>query len=150
MKKFEIFLFSFYNISQHKLRSILSITGVVIGSFIMSFFLTISDAFRYTMRTAEKMLGGDIITIDKYDWGERHISIDKINKVTSFPFVKIYSSVYENNFKIVYGKMELERINVIDCEPSYFFMHNYKIDKGDFLIIWTIICQEGSALLGVK
>lgn len=142
MNKLEIFTLSLYNIRQHTLRTILTISGIIISTFIVTFFLIISDTFKYTVKIAEKMLGGDIITIDKYDWekeihnaGEliskrRNFSFTLIKELKEQNFVLLSSSVYENNFEVKFKEKKIENIKIYGVEPSFFAMHNYKIYKG--------------------
>jgi len=144
MNKLELLSLSLYNIKQHTLRTVLTIFGVVIATFIVTFFLIISDTFNYTVRIAEKMLGGDVITLDKYDWkDETHNAGELIMKRANFSyglikelkeqqFVILCSSVYKNKFDITINGKKLENIQIYGVEPSFFTMHNYKLSEGNF------------------
>ncbi len=142
MNRFEIFSLSLYNIKQHTLRTFLTITGIIISTFIVTFFLIISDTFKYTFKIAEKMIGGDVITVDKYDWeDERHNIGELLKKRRNFSytlirelkeqnFVLLSSSVYENNLDVEFKEKKMENIKIYGVEPAFFVMHNYKINNG--------------------
>ncbi|GEM_PF-6940792 len=138
----ELILFGIYNLRQHKLRTLLTSTSIIIATFVVSFFLVISDTIRYTVNTGIEMLGMTDIVVDRYDW-EREKNLKKSVIERRVPVgekeyhilqklrgIKFISRVIRFNGDVEFNKRIKNDVDIIGSDPDYLGLRHYKIHAG--------------------
>ena len=65
----ESFLFAWSAIVVNKLRTLLSLTGVMVGIFVISAVFTMVDSMEASLKDTFNMISDDVLFVQKWPWG---------------------------------------------------------------------------------
>ncbi len=145
MKIFDLIRMAFKNLFRSKVRTILTVLGIVIGTTAIIIMISLGIAINVAyMEQMSKMGSMNVITIhpnyDKIetrrsrndDWVEPTISQEELDQIAQIPNVEAVTPFYQTNVKMEIGKY-LAHVNVIGIDPSAMPALEYKISEGRLL-----------------
>lgn len=148
MKIFDLFLISLYGIKSHKLRSILTTLGIIMGVGTVISMISIIEGINGYVYKQFGSVGSNVIYVQKYKWnvvvgsGEREWwkkfkdlpdlteeDARDIRNLDSVEEVSIYFKLFES-LQVRYKNRTLENIDFIAATPSYIGITGYEIERG--------------------
>ncbi|UZQ86423.1 ABC transporter permease [Thermoclostridium stercorarium] len=146
MKIFDVIRLAFKNLFRSKVRTILTVLGIIIGTTAIIIMLSLGIAINKTVDEQMKMLGdATVITVypnwdisyssrrsRKNEWVEPTISKDELDKIAQIPNVVAVSPIYETTVKMEVGKY-LGYVNLVGINPEAMEAFNYKVSEGRLL-----------------
>ncbi len=148
MKIFDLIRISFYGIKSHKLRSVLTTLGIIIGVGTVISMMSIIEGINNYVYKVFGSIGTDVIYVQKYKWlvfstgstrgwwkkykNYPDFTEKDAEAIKNLEYVKgvaIYKKLF-NFEKIKYRDKSLNNVNVIAVSPEYFDIMGYQVDKG--------------------
>ncbi|GBC94717.1 putative ABC transporter permease YknZ [bacterium HR16] len=158
MSLIDSFLTALANLRRHKLRSLLTMLGVIIGVAAVILMVSLVEGARSRVVEEFRQLGSSLIII-AYDpslrkRGETPGSIEGLRMEDAQAIlqecsnVKMVSAEFNvGNQKIRYGAEEMDAA-VDGCQPEYLYLHNLQVERGRFITQedldnWSKVCVLG-------
>jgi len=145
MKIFDVIRMAFKNLFRSKVRTILTILGIVIGTTAIIIMLSLGIAINETYKEQMKWMGDmNVITVSpnyekfysnrkrKDEWVEPYISKAEIEQIAEIPNVEAVTPFYETSVKMQIGKY-IGYVNIVGIEPEAMEALNYKVSEGRLL-----------------
>lgn len=146
------------NLRRHKLRSLLTMLGVIIGVAAVILMVALVEGARSKVVEEFRRLGSSLIIII-YDpslrkRGETPGTIEGLRMgdaeaiLQECPSIKMVSAELEaGSQKARYGGEELDVV-IDGCQPEYLYLHNLQIERGRFITqddldTWAKVCAIG-------
>jgi len=146
MRIFDVIRMAFRNLFRSKVRTFLTILGIVIGTtaiiIMLSLGIAINTAFKEQM---SKMGDMNVITVypnyDKaYDprkmrrgeWVDPTVSKSELEQIAQIPNVEIVTPFYETSVKMEIGKY-VGYVNIVGLNPEAMKALGYKVSEGRLL-----------------
>lgn len=146
------------NLRRHKLRSLLTMLGVIIGVAAVILMVALVEGARSKVVEEFRRLGSSLIII-VYDpslrkRGETPGTLEGLRMedaeaiLRECPSIKMVSAELEaGSQKARYGGEELDVV-VDGCQPEYLYLHNLQIERGRFITqedldSWAKVCAIG-------
>jgi len=151
---FEDLLYALQNFRHNKIRTLLSLLGVIIGVASVIIIATLGESATENVRGSFGSAGLDMITINSGDASRRGSSVTvKFNDsfrdelwdaVPNLSHIK-----YTNNLSasIIYGDISVSS-NITAIEPGYLEMYNYELDYGDYFTVSDDVKGVQKIILG--
>lgn len=155
---------AFANIKRNKLRSSLTMLGVVIGVAAVLAMMTLGQFAKKSVLSGYESLGVNKLQIDGYpNWHQkasdkvglmfRSFSVEKdIAPLKElFPEITLFSpSVYQWKRKIGYGGLEFEAEQNLGVSPEYFEITNRSLLSGEFFTEFHVRNRSSVCVLGFE
>lgn len=147
MKLLQIIKIAFKNIISNKLRSILTMLGLVIGISSVIVLVGIGSGSSSEVKTQVQSLGTDILTltISSSDYSLEYNKLEEIKTLTNIkevtPFKNISATVNR-------GSVTVTRASMIGTDASYLQVTNTKLEKGRSISIIDIENKSKVCILG--
>ena len=145
MKIFDVIRMAFKNLFRSKVRTILTVLGIVIGTTAIIIMLSLGIAINTAYKEQMSRMGDmNVITVypnyEKIDtrrnrrgeWVEPTISKDELDQIAQIPNVEAVTPFYETSVKMEIGKY-LGYVNIIGIQPEAMEALNYKAGEGRIL-----------------
>lgn len=146
------------NLRRHKLRSLLTMLGVIIGVAAVILMVALVEGARSKVVEEFRRLGSSLIII-VYDpslrkRGETPGTLEGLRMedaeaiLRECPSIKMVSAELEaGSQKARYGGEELDVV-IDGCQPEYLYLHNLQIERGRFITqedldSWAKVCAIG-------
>lgn len=129
MKILRIAKNAFKNIVSNKLRSILTMLGLVIGIASVIVLVGIANGSSRDVLSQIKSLGTDIVTVNIKD-REAGLAYQDISEMLSLGDIKSVSPYKYVNEKVSKGKTVLTNSNIIATDGNYLEIRNLKLEYG--------------------
>lgn len=145
MKIFDVIRMAFRNLFRSKVRTILTVLGIIIGTtaiiIMLSLGIAINTAYKEQM---SKMGDMNVITVypnyekvdmrrnKKGEWVEPAISQAEMEQIMNLPNVEAVTPIYETSVKMEIGKY-LGYVNIVGLQPEAMEALNYKVSEGRLL-----------------
>jgi putative ABC transport system permease protein len=148
MKIFDLVKISFYGIRTHKLRSVLTTIGIIIGVGTVISMMSIIEGINSYVYKLFGEIGADVIYVQKFRWqfitgpGQRgwwkkykdrpDFTKEDAEDIRKLPFVK-ETTIYQNSWieqKVEYKDKKIEDFSLIGVTPEYFEVFESKFEKG--------------------
>ncbi|MEN3043976.1 MAG: ABC transporter permease [Candidatus Hydrothermales bacterium] len=148
MKILDLIHISFYGIKTHKLRSILTTLGIIIGVGTVISMISIIEGINGFVYKQFGTIGSNVIYIQKYKWRAVIGSMDRnwLKKVKDYPDfneedVKEIKKLYFvdnvsisidllNISKVEYKNKTLENVELTGATPEIFEILGYEVERG--------------------
>ncbi len=155
MNVFESILSAFYSLTSNKMRSILTMLGIIIGISAVIMITSIGIGFQNSMRENIEGMGLDGLQLyakrDKELQQSDYLTLDDTKILKSHPNVKNVSSYFWNRAHFeLRNPEETEPVSVIGVTSEYNKIQNIKIKYGRFLTeqdiennSYVVIIDEG-------
>lgn len=146
MKIFDVIRMAFRNLFRSKVRTILTILGIIIGTTAIIIMLSLGIAIKQAYQEQMSMLGdANVITVyPNYDvaydpkkmrrgeWEEPSIKESDLEKIAQIPNVEAVTPFYETGVKMEIGKY-IGYVNIVGIKPEAMEALNYKVSEGRLL-----------------
>ena len=145
MKIFDIIRMAFRNLFRSKVRTILTVLGIVIGTTAIIIMLSLGIAINTAYKEQMSRMGDmNVITVypnyekintsrsRRGEWVEPTISQEELNQVAKIPNVEAVTPFYETTVKMEIGKY-LGYVSIVGLQPEAMEALNYKVSEGRLL-----------------
>ncbi len=158
----ELFLFSLVDIKQHRLRSFLTTISMIVGAFVLSFFLFLGDSIRYSIDKGFKVLGLSEFIVDRYDWENEKTLKESIIKrrmpigtreykvLRKLESIKYVSRVIEIDAPVEFNNKRLMDVDIFAVDPDFVRLRHYKIEKGRILSFADNLIHSRNCVIGYE
>ena len=145
MKIFDIIRMALKNLFRSKVRTILTVLGIVIGTTAIIIMLSLGIAINVAYKEQMSKMGSmNVINVHpNYDnfntrrgrnevWVEPTISQEELDKIAQIPNVEAVTPFYQTNVKMEIGKY-IGYVNIIGINPEAMPALEYKAAEGRLL-----------------
>lgn len=145
MKIFDIIRMALRNLFRNKVRTILTVLGIVIGTTAIIIMLSLGIAINVAYKEQMSKMGSmNVINVHpNYDnfntrrgrndvWVEPTISQEELDQIAQIPNVEAVTPFYQTNVKMEIGKY-IGYVNIIGIEPDAMPALEYKATEGRLL-----------------
>ncbi|NLG88798.1 MAG: ABC transporter permease [Clostridiaceae bacterium] len=146
MKIFDIIRMAFRNLFRSKVRTILTVLGIIIGTTAIIIMLSLGIAMNVSYREQMSRMGSlNVINVyPNYDniqtgrrgrndvWVEPTISQEELDKIKQIPNVEAVTPFYQTSVKMEIGKY-LGYVTIVGIEPDAMASLEYKAAEGRLL-----------------
>ena len=145
MKIFDVIRMAFRNLFRSKVRTILTVLGIVIGTTAIIIMLSLGIAINTAYKEQMSRMGDmNVITVypnyekintsrsRRGEWVEPTISQEELNQVAQIPNVEAVTPFYETTVKMEIGKY-LGYVSIVGLQPEAMEALNYKVSEGRLL-----------------
>jgi putative ABC transport system permease protein len=134
-----------YMLTTHRMRSFLTILGIVIGVMTIIAILSLIQGLNITVERQIQSLGSNTIFVQKYSWGTGRMDIDEIAKrkdltiedawaIAKLPAVAKVAPLKSTSLtSLTYQGRTVKQIEVIGSIPDLQYTANYTVDIGRFI-----------------
>ncbi len=154
----ETVLTSLRTLSSHKMRSALTMLGIVIGAGALVAVMSIIAGLNRTVAAQFQSIGTDIISVSKYPWvqmgdqddyrARKDITIADAQAVGRLPSVGLMAPNIHTRRTVSYGGESLRFTLVSGSTPEYETIDNYPVENGRFLTDLDVDRHRTSVVLG--
>ncbi|MDW7988111.1 MAG: ABC transporter permease [candidate division WOR-3 bacterium] len=129
----------------HRLRSFLTILGIVIGVTTIIAILSLIQGLNITVEKQIQSLGSNTIFVQKYSWGAGRMDIEEIAKRKDLTLedawaigklitvAKVAPYKYYNIPTLSYQGKTVKQIEIIGSTPDIQYTANYTVEVGRFI-----------------
>ena len=141
MKIFDVIRMAFRNLFRSKIRTVLTVLGIVIGTTAIIIMLSLGIAINVSYKEQMSMMG-DLSVITVYpnyeqtvqprrrdEWVEPKIYESDIEKIRVIENVEAVTPFYETSVKMEIGKY-LGYVSIVGLEPEAMAALGYKVSEG--------------------
>jgi len=145
MRIFDVIRMAFRNLFRSKVRTILTVLGIVIGTTAIIIMLSLGIAINMAYKEQMDMMGDmNVITVypdyekfyskrsRKDGWVEPTISKSELEQIAQIPNVEAVTPFYEVSVKMEIGKY-LGYVTLVGIKPETMEALNYKVSEGRLL-----------------
>ena len=133
----EILMVALGAIRANKLRSILTMLGIVIGIAAVITMVALGEGAQRQVQERLQGLGTNVLTVSPgqqfmggVDRGQNRLTVDQVRALTANPqAIKAVSPEMSRNFQVEYGGRN-SSTSVVGVWPAYFDINNYSITLG--------------------
>ena len=133
----EILIVALGAIRANKLRSILTMLGIVIGIAAVITMVALGEGAQRSVQERLQGLGTNVLTVSPgqqfmggVDRGENRLTVDQVRALTNNPrAIKAVSPEMSRNFQVEYGGRN-SSTSIVGVWPAYFDINNYTITLG--------------------
>ncbi|MEO0072731.1 MAG: ABC transporter permease [candidate division WOR-3 bacterium] len=145
MKLKDLISTSFEMLRTHRLRSFLTILGIVIGVMTIIAILSLIQGLNITVERQIQSLGSNTIFVQKYSWGTGRMDIEEIAKrkdltledawaIAKLPYIdKVAPHKYYNIGTLTYQGKVVKQIEIIGSTSDLQYTANYSVEVGRFI-----------------
>lgn len=147
MKLLQIIKIAFKNIISNKLRSILTMLGLIIGISSVIVLVGIGNGSTSEVKSQVQSLGTDILTISitSSDYSLKYEELDDLNEISNIEEVAPYKNV---SATVNRGSTTVSRSTIIASNAKYMDVTNTKLSKGRSISIIDIENKSKVCILG--
>ncbi len=151
MKISESFSMAFQNIKSNKMRSFLTMLGIILGISAVMVIMALGNGMQIYMEDQFSSLGSDTLSVSVLGRGSTyHLKEqDMYNIVEKHPELYTHlSPTVSMNSKIKVGTESLDKTSCTGVSEEYFDIKHYEIEKGRNLIYMDIKKRTYNAVIG--
>ncbi len=154
----ETLLSSFRTLRPHKMRSALTMLGIVIGSGALVAVMSMIAGLNQSVSAQFQSIGTDIISVSKYPWiqmgdsedfrNRKDITLADAEAVGRLPSVGLMAPNIHTRRNIAYGGETVRDTLVTGSTAEYETIDNYLVDSGRFITNLDDDRHRASVVLG--
>jgi putative ABC transport system permease protein len=143
IKPAEIITLSIQTFKSHRMRSFLTMLGIIIGVSTVIAILSLIDGLNRSVASQINSLGSNTITVAKFQYGMGRADFEQIQRrkdltmadaeaIKKLPSVRLVSPTLANNEInwLYYRQNKVNNVEVIGCTPEFFEVNNYSVISG--------------------
>ena len=125
----EAFLSAVKAIWAHKMRSFLTMLGIIIGIFSVTALISLAQGTTATVTESIEGMGSNLLTVSVMD---RRITLDSrdIEKIKKLEGVGLVSPYVQSSYTLKYGNTSMESISTYGVSADYLSIREYSINTG--------------------
>jgi putative ABC transport system permease protein len=146
------------NLKLNRLRSFLTVLGIVIGVGAVVSILSMVRGLNLSVKEDIESIGPDLITISRFPWihsgdseefrNRRFIKLEDSEALSRIPGVGHVSPVTYERARISFGRSEFMSALVLGVSSEYQSTDGYEVDYGRFLSPIDVARRRPTAVLG--
>lgn len=154
----ETILSAFKTLVSHKMRSLLTMLGIVIGTGALVAVMSLIAGLNTTVAAQFQSVGTDIISVGKYPWvqiGEnedyarrKDLTIEDAEAVGRLPSIGLMAPNVHTRRTISFGSQSLRFTLVSGTTPEYETIDNFAVEAGRFITDLDVERHRQSAVIG--
>lgn len=151
MKIYQAFLLALKNIVSSKLRSVLTMLGIIIGISSVMVIIGMGNGMENYMKDSFKSLGTDLLTVSITGTGtSKKVSVDDMYRLVSDngSYFKDLSPIVKVTGSIKIGSSALDKTDVSGVSASYASMKQFETSGGRFLQYVDILKRNDVCVVG--
>lgn len=142
----------------HKMRSALTMLGIVIGTGALVAVMSLVAGLNRTVAAQFQSVGTDIISVSKYPWvqmgdsedyrGRKDFTIDDAVAIGRLPSVGLMAPNIHTRRNISYGGETVRFTLVSGTTPEYETIDNFEVEEGRFITDLDVERRRQSVVIG--
>ncbi len=132
MKIIEIILSSAKAVWTHKMRSFLTMLGIIIGIFAVTALISVGQSSNAAVTEQIEGLGSNLLTISIRD-DRADLKLDDVEQIGRLPGVGAVSPYISSTYTVKNGDTSMEDISVIGVTSDYQDIREYEVTEGRFI-----------------
>lgn len=150
MKVFVPVKMAFKNIRSNKMRSILTMLGIIIGVSSVITLVALAQGSTKSVTQKVENLGTNLVTVSIKGRGkESGLDYQKVMQWKQKPGIKAVSPVISANLEVKNGTKK-ETLPVEGIEPDYQTVQNFHVQQGRFVLPIDVTYRQKVALIGTQ
>ncbi len=155
----ETLLSAVRTLGSHKMRSGLTMLGIIIGSLSLVAVMSLIAGLNQSVATQFQSIGTDIISVSLYPWVQMgdsdeyrnrpRLTIEDAEAVAALPSVGLTAPNIHTGRRVSYRGESLPRVHVQGSTPEYETIDNYPIGYGRFITELDVDRRRQVAVIGV-
>ncbi|HEX7057349.1 MAG TPA: ABC transporter permease [Bacilli bacterium] len=146
----QAFKMAFKSILSNKLRSVLTMLGIIIGVMAVIALVSIGKGTTKSVTDQIQNLGTNLLSVNIIGRGAATtIDYDKAASFANLPNVQYISPIHSQNAMVKFGTTS-KSVNVTGTNPDYAKIRNVNVSVGRFLSEIDLLFYEKVALLGAN
>lgn len=143
----EAFLAAVKAIWAHKMRSFLTMLGIIIGIFSVTALISVAQGSTASVTENIESMGSNLLTVMVTD---RRVSLDSkdIEKIEALDGVGAVSPYVQSSYTIKNGSMSMDSIGTYGVNETYLDIRDYEIDVGRFITESDDVKRQRLAVVG--
>lgn len=147
MKLVQTIKLAIKNIISNKMRSILTMLGIIIGTSSVIILVSIAGGSSKNITDQVQSLGTNLITVTISNRSDKKIHLNEIEEVSKLRGVKKISPTVNTNYSIKLGK-DTKDSNIIGTNENFLDVRGIKLSKGRFLSYIDVENKNSTAVIG--
>ena len=132
MKIIEIILSAAKAVWTHKMRSFLTMLGIIIGIFAVTALISVGQSSNAAVTEQIEGLGSNLLTISIRD-DRADLKLDDVEQIGRLPGVGAVSPYISSTYTVKNGDTSMEDISVIGVTSDYQDIREYEVTEGRFI-----------------
>jgi putative ABC transport system permease protein len=149
---------SIWTLRSHKMRSGLTMLGIVIGTGALVAVMSLIAGLNRSVSTQFQSLGTDMISVAKYPWVQmgdndeyehrKNITIEDAEAVGRLPSVGLLAPNVHSRRTLAYEGHEMRFSLVTGTTPEYETIDNFAVEEGRFLTTLDVTRRRTAVVIG--
>ena len=132
MKIIEIILSAAKAVWTHKMRSFLTMLGIIIGIFAVTALISVGQSSNAAVTEQIEGLGSNLLTISIRD-DRADLKLDDVEQIGRLPGVGAVSPYISSTYTVKNGDTSMEDISVVGVTSDYQDIREYEVTEGRFI-----------------
>ena len=132
MKIIEIILSAAKAVWTHKMRSFLTMLGIIIGIFAVTALIWVGQSSNAAVTKQIEGLGSNLLTISIRD-DRADLKLDDVEQIGRLPGIGAVSPYISSTYTVKNGDTSMEDISVIGVTSEYQEIREYEVTEGRFI-----------------
>ena len=132
MKIIEIIVSAAKAVWTHKMRSFLTMLGIIIGIFAVTALISVGQSSNAAVTEQIEGLGSNLLTISIRD-NRADLKLDDVEQLGRLPGVGAVSPYISSTYTVKNGDTSMEDISVIGVTSDYQDIREYEVTEGRFI-----------------
>ncbi len=137
---------AFQSFLSNKLRTFLTMLGIIIGVFAVVVLISIGQGATKGVTESISSMGANIININVFD-RKQNIKLKDMDKLADLEGVKSVTPVYSAGTTVKYD-LEKSRISITGGNENYMMINNYEVDAGREITPVDVDYRNRIAIIG--
>ncbi len=145
MSIIELLKLSFSTFASHRMRSFLTILGIIIGVSTVIAILSLIQGLNRTVETQISSLGSNTIFIQKFSFAMGHVNIDELRRRPDLTeddaeaisrlssVARVSPAKTRNVSQVDYRGQKAEQVEIVGSNANIQYTANYTVDVGRFI-----------------
>lgn len=149
---------AFGSLRSHKMRSALTVLGIVIGAGALLAVMSLISGLNQSVAAQFQSLGSDIISVSRYPWvqtgpgdefeNRRRLTTEDSRAVERLDAVSLVAPNIHTRRNVSYEGQSLSRTLITGSTPEYETIDNYAVEVGRFLTDFDVERHRAVAAIG--
>ncbi len=154
----ETFLSALRTLGSHKMRSALTMLGIIIGAGSLVAVMSLIAGLNQSVTAQFQSVGTDIISVSHFPWvqmgdsdeyrNRKRITIDDSDAIATLPSIGLVAPNIHTRRGMSYGGESMRRVRVSGTTPEYETIDNYSVESGRFITQFDVERRRQVAVIG--
>jgi putative ABC transport system permease protein len=132
MKIYDSVISALKAVWMHRMRSILTMLGIIIGIFAVTSLISVGQSSNAAITAQIEGLGTNLLTVNIRD-RRANLTITDVEAMAQLDGVSAVSPVVASSYTVKNGSTSMDSITVQGVMPDYQYIREYKLESGRFI-----------------